>query len=167
VQLKKLFPKGTEIIEDYFHPLLTRKGDLSKMQLDIWVPSLNLGIEYHGEHHFHDITAFGYGGTLSISEHRDIQKRTVARETINFIEIPYWWDGTTASLGATLHLYFPNMFPKCEGTPIPSDIPPEFRVHQQHKPRISHKPVIENNSILFGNDFGLLIDVNLSKQQTH
>ena len=24
-------------------------------ELDIWIPSMNIGIEYHGEHHYHQV----------------------------------------------------------------------------------------------------------------
>jgi len=94
------------------------------MQLDIWIPIYNLAIEYQGEHHFHDITGFGPSGSLAIYEYRDsLKKEIAAGKKINFLTIPYWWDGKVSSLAATLHSNFPELFPKCDGSPIPTEIP--------------------------------------------
>lgn len=102
VQLSKLLPKGTKLIEDYLHPLCYWEGNKA-MQFDIWVPDYNLAIEYQGkifqvylthvtgEHHYQDIPGLGIGGTLSINKTRDNVKQNIAKElNINFLAIPYW-----------------------------------------------------------------------------
>jgi len=126
LQLQKILPEGTEIIEDYQHPLLSWMGNpkAGNMQLDLWISSLNLGIEYQGEQHYHDIPGFGPSGTLAIYGIRDSLKKQLAIDNnIKYLTIPYWWDGTAASLEATLNLHFPDIFPKKDGVPIPTTIP--------------------------------------------
>jgi len=85
LQIKKLLPEDTEIVEDYHHPLLSWTSEplTLKMQVDIWVPKYNLAIEYQGEQHFHDIAGFGPGGSLAIYEIRDSMKKEIAVENKN------------------------------------------------------------------------------------
>jgi len=94
------------------------------VQIDIWVPLFNLAIEYQGEHHFHEIRGFGPSGTLALYTSRDqLKTRLAADQNVNFITIPYWWDGEMSSLAATLHMHFPTIFTAvASGTPIPEKI---------------------------------------------
>jgi len=136
LQLKKILPEDTQIFEDFRHPLLTWTDDSisAKMQIDLWIPTYNLAIEYQGEHHFHEITGFGPSGTLALYENRDTLKKTLAAEkNIFFLAIPYWWDGQSSSLRATLHEKFPDLFPEVDGIPIPSKIPIRITWHQNKK----------------------------------
>src|SRR5690348_2751248 len=48
VQLSKLLPKGTKIIEEYHHPLCYWEEFSQQMEFDIWVPDYNLALEYQG-----------------------------------------------------------------------------------------------------------------------
>jgi hypothetical protein len=55
------------------------------MELDIWIPSLNLAFEYQGEQHYDDEDVMK----------RDEQKRSAcAKKRIHLIEIPHTWDST-------------------------------------------------------------------------
>ena len=67
--IRDLFP-NKEIIEDYQDPLLLFPGTEKRMELDIFVPELNIAFEYQGEHHFIDTPFFGqsemYRGTFSL-----------------------------------------------------------------------------------------------------
>jgi len=131
IQLKKVLPRGTELVEEFRHPLINYSGDAiaAKMQIDIWIPDFNLAIEYHGEQHYHNITGFGPSGTLAVYENRDsLKKQITSQQNIRFLTIPYWWDRQSESLAATLHMKFPDIFPESgNGTPIPSDVPPFTR----------------------------------------
>lgn len=138
ISMRKLLPEGTEIIEDYFHPDLkwgkkhtlffTRvffghknvfyaffPGHSKPMQVDVWIPKLNLALEYQGllifkklcsprhffpsnfprkgvQHYFDMNSAFGPSGTLALYEERDtLKKRTASEIGIKFLEIPYWY----------------------------------------------------------------------------
>jgi len=58
------------------------------MQFDIFVPSLQLAIEYQGAHHFNDHIFFGSQKKYS---QRDQEKREACKRVgITLIEIPYW-----------------------------------------------------------------------------
>lgn len=60
------------------------------MELDIFIPSLNLGLEYHGEQHFQDVQYFGPKQQYTT---RDTHKREACEaQGITLIEVPYWWD---------------------------------------------------------------------------
>ena len=44
---------------DYKHSELLYPGSKQKMELDIFVPKLNLALEYQGEHHYLDHFVIG------------------------------------------------------------------------------------------------------------
>ncbi|MDQ0255647.1 hypothetical protein J2S74_003029 [Evansella vedderi] len=62
--VKSLFPEQ-EVIHHY------RVDWLEQQELDIFIPSLNLGIEYHGEQHYKAIDAWGGEEGLSKNKYRD------------------------------------------------------------------------------------------------
>jgi hypothetical protein len=65
------------------------------MELDIFLPSLSLAIEYQGEHHFKG--HFSYG-TSSIQA-KDAEKKSACKEHgITLITVPYWWKKDAHSL---------------------------------------------------------------------
>jgi len=72
------------------------------MELDLYLPSLNLAFEYQGIQHYEDFFLFG---TLSkLYEERDQEKRKMCSKfNITLIEIPYWWDEKKESLMATIN----------------------------------------------------------------
>eukprot|EP01125_Pyxidicula_operculata_P017279 TRINITY_DN6048_c0_g1_i1.p1 TRINITY_DN6048_c0_g1~~TRINITY_DN6048_c0_g1_i1.p1 ORF type:complete len:420 (-),score=48.57 TRINITY_DN6048_c0_g1_i1:135-1205(-) len=69
-------------------------------EIDIFIPELNIGFEYQGEHHFHDLhSAYGPASTVHLYKTRDDLKRKLCRELgIVLIHIPYWWKGDVTSL---------------------------------------------------------------------
>ena len=55
------------------------------MELDIWLPELNLAFEYQGEQHYSD----------DVISRRDREKRSACKEAgIRLIEVPYTWDAS-------------------------------------------------------------------------
>ena len=61
--------KGHEVIHHY------RANWLARQELDIFIPSLNLAIEYQGEQHFVPIDAWGGADALEKTQLRDEEKR--------------------------------------------------------------------------------------------
>jgi len=61
--------KGHEVIHHF------RADWLARQELDIFVPSLNLAIEYQGEQHFEPIDAWGGDVALQKAQQRDKEKR--------------------------------------------------------------------------------------------
>lgn len=105
LSIQELF-KGEEIVEDFFHEELTRISKNS-VQLDIFIPKYNLGFEYHGEHHYKDIPAFGH---LDMQQTRDNEKIALCEKyNVKLIVIPYWWDGELDSLSNTIEKVYPGI----------------------------------------------------------
>lgn len=89
-QIKIILPK-VKIKYNYKHPDLRFKDTNAKMELDIYIPKLNLAVEYQGEHHFLPIVG---EEKLAQSKDRDQQKRVAcALYNIKLLEIDYNWDG--------------------------------------------------------------------------
>ena len=60
------------------------------MELDVFVPSLNLAFEYQGEQHFDENPLFGPSDAV---KRRDQQKMEACRQNnITLVEIPFWWN---------------------------------------------------------------------------
>ena len=95
--------RGMVVYENYHHPLLlTNSNSNSSYEYDIFLPSLNLALEYQGEHHFDDIPS-GFA-TIEIFQLRDREKELLTGQLeITLIYIPFWWDLSFSSLVSTLH----------------------------------------------------------------
>lgn len=68
----------------------------------MWIPSLNLALEYQGEQHYHNF-AYAFGSSNSHTSYtlRDKEKKRKSEESgIKLVEIPYWWDLSLSSLDA-------------------------------------------------------------------
>ena len=99
LQVQKLFPQE-EIVEDYFHSEISRESGKT-IQFDIFLLNRNIAIEYHGEQHFNDISAFG---SLENYKARDKEKEILCKKyNVQLIIIPYWWDNHLDSLRETLN----------------------------------------------------------------
>ncbi len=87
--------KKDEIEWDYKHRKLRYKKSKYIMELDVFVPSQNLAIEYQGEQHFIPITPWGGEKALQKLQSRDQEKREACKKNgIILIEIDYdKWDG--------------------------------------------------------------------------
>lgn len=48
----------TDIKMDYKHPSIFHTHSNDPIEIDIWIPSLNLGIEYHGQHHYAQVSEY-------------------------------------------------------------------------------------------------------------
>lgn len=102
--------EDAEVTEDYRSEKLTGKEGAwprRSLELDVYLPELELGIEYNGEHHYHDNPFFG---GLELYQRRDNEKRKICQEKgIKLVTIPYWWDNTIQSFVATLYWSFPEL----------------------------------------------------------
>ena len=94
IQLQNLLP-NEELVEDFVHEELTRISG-SKVEIDIFLPKYNIGFEYHGEHHYQDIAAFG---PLELYKQRDKEKEELCKKYhVELNIIPYWWNGSAENL---------------------------------------------------------------------
>ena len=82
------------IYENYVYPY-------RNFELDIFIPELQLALEYQGEHHYDDIPS-GFSN-LELFQGRDEAKEKIAKDnSIKIIYIPYWWDHSLSSLQSSL-----------------------------------------------------------------
>lgn len=116
---------GVTIIEEYQHPTLKWENSDRRVELDVWIPQHQIGIEYQGQQHYFSLdNAFGSNGPSGLYWERDLKKQSLCQlHGITLILIPYWWDGDKESLGATLFRARPDVFPVSNANPIASERP--------------------------------------------
>lgn len=79
--VKKLFP---DAVYQYHAPWLSRQS------IDIFIPSINLGIEYQGQQHYEAVALFGGEDALSKRKKLDQKKRALCKEQgVSLAEIRY------------------------------------------------------------------------------
>lgn len=80
--IKKIFPNLLDIHLDYQHRAMHFDESGHWMELDVYIPSVQLAFEYQGELHYQKYAKL---------DKRDEQKRRACEaEGITLIEIPYW-----------------------------------------------------------------------------
>ncbi|OIQ84985.1 hypothetical protein GALL_331780 [mine drainage metagenome] len=96
-RVKKLFPE----VESTQHGKLSWLG---RQHLDIWLPDLQVAIEYHGEQHFRSIDFFGGEAAFEKVRERDARKRALcAQNGVRLIEIAYDADVTDDALRSMIN----------------------------------------------------------------
>jgi len=97
-----------EIFEDFKHKEMSQKAGYS-IELDLFIPKLNLAFEYQGEHHYEENPKGGFGSFES-QQFRDQKKKQICSEHgIELIIIPYWWENKIESLKSTIFKEYPNI----------------------------------------------------------
>lgn len=105
---KRIFPDN-QVETCYVPTNMAYPSTAAKMELDIYIPSLSLAIEYQGEQHFNDLK---FWGKLEPTQNRDNNKAEMCKSLgITLISVPYWWDKMEDSLMATIHKHRPELFP--------------------------------------------------------
>lgn len=83
-QLVKRILRGRTVIHHH------RPDWLDGLELDIWVPELELALEYQGQQHFYPVEAWGGKGALKALQSRDQKKReTCNRVGVTLVEVDY------------------------------------------------------------------------------
>jgi len=96
--VRKFFPEE-KILVNFRHPELLSDKRFVNIELDIWIPELNIAFEYHGHQHFRD----AFNKDLVEQRKRDqLRREQCSKVGITLIEIPYWWDNNEESLLATI-----------------------------------------------------------------
>jgi hypothetical protein len=103
-ELRKIFGAGG-VLANYRHPKLLYPGTLSSMELDIYIPSLQIAVEYNGEQHYYD-----NGYHQKHNSHRDEVKKAVCQSLgITLLQVPYWWNLSPSSLLSTISQLRPDL----------------------------------------------------------
>jgi hypothetical protein len=76
---------------------------LGRQHLDIWVPNLNVAVEYHGVQHYRAVDFFGGEEAFKKGQERDDRKRGLCRKnSVRLVEIAYDQDLNDAMLNVLL-----------------------------------------------------------------
>ena len=103
IQTQKLFP-GMEVIEDF---ILVPKEPHSPIELDIFIPKYNIGLEYQGIHHYHDLPSFG---PVELYKDRDERKKEICKKSnVILISVPYTWNNSLSDLKKLIKEKIPNI----------------------------------------------------------
>jgi len=114
--LQEMFPPGTELIEEFKLPSISFIQSGHLMTFDVYLPSLNMILEYHGFHHYYDHYMFG---DVQCYKARDEQRRlSCIFHNITYLEVPYWWQRDKESVIAIIHQARPDIVPHVLVTPF-------------------------------------------------
>jgi hypothetical protein len=103
LSLVQLLPQSF-ILENYYHPQLMELG--YHYEFDVFIPTLNIAVEYQGEQHFHDVSLFTSSYSYQL---RDRKKFSLSNAVdITLFSIPYWSDRSSASLFSLLYYFSPK-----------------------------------------------------------
>lgn len=86
--VRALFPQQ-EIKTDFKHPGLVFPSTFKMIELDIFLPKLNLAFEYNGHQHYHYNALWGQSEAM---QEDAIKFNLCSAAGITLIQIPYWWD---------------------------------------------------------------------------
>ena len=96
--LRRIFDKVL-IHEEFIYPISPldlKRYNLEMITFDIFIPSFQIALEYHGEHHYQEIPSFI---PFELESSLDDEKKRIAEEQqVDLIVIPYWWNNTISSL---------------------------------------------------------------------
>ena len=96
--IQRILP-GHKVRYDFKHHEMRFSKSNHPMEIDIWIPELQLGIEYQGELHFFEhwshrnASDTRHHDTLSAVQERDEEKRVACKQQgITLLEIDFTWD---------------------------------------------------------------------------
>lgn len=79
----------------------------TNMELDVYIPSLCLAIEYQGKQHYEPNNSFMADSTRI---QKDQNKRNICDELgITLVEIPYWWNQSEDALIMAIQKHRPDI----------------------------------------------------------
>ena len=109
--VKELYPTEN-VMFDYKHHGMRYEKSNYPMELDIWVPNLNLAIEYQGEQHYwsrEEMDGWKVSSDLLELQDRDQEKREACENLgITLVEIPYTWNKSRVYVEEAIQLAFEN-----------------------------------------------------------
>jgi hypothetical protein len=96
--------EDTEVLLDF--RFYAKSGQ--QVELDVYIPSLSLALEYQGGQHY--ISTFYQGATLCQRQNNTQLKQAFCKERgITLLEVPYWWNNSIESLVASIHIHRPEI----------------------------------------------------------
>ena len=108
--IKLLFP-NEEIIElNYRHKDIRYNNTNQSIELDIFIPKLNLSFEYQGKQHYEFNSIHGPSNPQKSKDEEKI--KLCEKYGITLIQIPYWWNRNLESLKSIIHSKRIELFPE-------------------------------------------------------
>ena len=102
-----LFPTHP-LLENYHHPHLHSSSHLPHpLEYDLFLPSLQLAVEYQGEYHYDDIN-IGYSSSILYQTRDQLKLQLSQLLHIQLITVPFWWDHSLPSLLPSPPSLFPH-----------------------------------------------------------
>jgi len=136
------------VLSNYKHPKLVYADSGREMELDIFIPALNLAFEYQGEQHYFHHYLYG---PPDEQQRRDKEKKEACEKAgIKLIPVPFWWDGSRDSLAATIHKAIPEIGQKyfspeqMNSNPIPEEMPPKYQKKSNAVKKLEVKTDLKN-----------------------
>lgn len=102
---KKIYPKNKVIFQHRPYYLKTDYG--SQLSYDIFIPNLNIAIEYQGKQHYEAVDFFGGEETFIDTQRRDVLKAQLSHKNgIRLIYISYWEEITKELIKKRIDSFF-------------------------------------------------------------
>ena len=92
---------------------------LQRIEIDIYIPAMNIGVEYQGEQHYDDNPA-GFTQNQYYMHHDSLKLSICSLFHIPLCIIPYWWDHSLPSLRSFLLPFLPSSLPSSSSSSLPS-----------------------------------------------
>ena len=113
-----------DILDNFRHPDILNEETKLPLELDIFLPQLNIAFEYNGyffssvcpywvgkQHYTIAGTGFFTGRPLAYVQHLDQLKQDACKKMgITLISVPFWWNFSIESLKAAIYRYRPELF---------------------------------------------------------
>lgn len=102
---KRLYPKNKVVFQHRPYYLKTDYG--SQLSYDIFIPNLDVAIEYQGKQHYEPVDFFGGKETFIDTQRRDVLKAQLSHQHgIKLIYVNYWEEITTELIKKRIDSFF-------------------------------------------------------------
>eukprot|EP00026_Physarum_polycephalum_P002112 Phypoly_transcript_02116.p1 GENE.Phypoly_transcript_02116~~Phypoly_transcript_02116.p1 ORF type:complete len:954 (+),score=114.83 Phypoly_transcript_02116:59-2920(+) len=123
-QLKTIFPLEQTHVNSKKYLNVKYPGSGAYLELDVWIPNLNLGFEFQDAYHY--VSTWYSQKPKQLIESLDSEKRLLVKQKgLDLIVVPCWWDGMETSLISAIHFKRPDLLEDLHCS-IPLNPPREF-----------------------------------------
>eukprot|EP01128_Nolandella_sp_AFSM9_P008126 TRINITY_DN4682_c0_g1_i1.p1 TRINITY_DN4682_c0_g1~~TRINITY_DN4682_c0_g1_i1.p1 ORF type:complete len:585 (-),score=94.63 TRINITY_DN4682_c0_g1_i1:175-1866(-) len=145
--LVEIFFRDYEVIEDYRGQVTASPSgeEGNPLELDIFLPEINLAFEFHGVHHYSDSMMFGISGMYQENDER--KRQLCKRKGITLIEVPHWWDHREQSVPELVREKRPELVNEERVRHYVEKIPSSSRPTPPERAHSSPTPTSRENSV--------------------
>jgi hypothetical protein len=101
------------------------------LELDVWVPNLKLAFEFQDAYHYTSVY-YSHKPLTSVKQRDEAKQKLAKSRDQTLINIPFWWDGSKASLVASIRTRRPELLAHIPVTcsPMSQITPDNIKVHK-------------------------------------